>query len=58
MNALGFTGLQILRVHTPPYGADNGKLGKFEAVDHHGTVFAPKQCLIQKVAVVVQNPKM
>ena len=58
INALGFTGLQILRVHTPPYRADNGNLVKFEVVDHLVTVFAPKQCLYQKVAVVLQNPKM
>ena len=58
INALGFTGLQILRVYTPPYGADNGNLGTLEAVDNLGTVFAPKQCIYQNVAVVMQNPKM
>ena len=58
INALGFTGQQITRVHTPPYRADNGNLGNFEAVDPYGTVFAPKQCLYQKVAMGTQNLKM
>ena len=40
------------------YRAENGTLGNFEAVDHNGTVFAPKQCLYQKVAMYMENPKM
>ena len=36
----------------------NGNLGKFKAVNHHGIVFAPNQCLFQKVALVIQNLKM
>ena len=38
--------------------ADNGNLGGFEAVDHNVTAFAPKQCLYQKVAMGMENPKM
>ena len=55
---MGFTGRQITQFYTPPYGTDSGNLGKFEAVDHHGTVFPPRQCLYQKVAVVMQSLKM
>ena len=40
------------------YRAENGNLGKFEAVENNGTAFAPKQCLYQKVAVGMENPKM
>ena len=39
-------------------GAENGNLGKFEAVDHNGTAYAPKQYLYQKVAMGMENPKM
>ena len=38
--------------------AENGNLGNFEAVDHNGTAFTPKQCLYQKVAMGMENPKM
>ena len=44
INALGFTGRRMTRVHAPPYRADIGNLGNFEDVDHNGTVFAAKQC--------------
>ena len=40
------------------YRAENGNLGNFEAVDHNDTVFAPNQCLYQKVTMGVENPKM
>ena len=58
MNALGVTARQITRIHAPRVGSDNGNLGNFEAVDHNGTAFTPKQCLYQKVAVGMENPKM
>ena len=38
--------------------AENGNLGKFEAVLNNGTAFAPKQCLYQNVAVGMEIPKM
>ena len=38
--------------------ADDGNLGNLEAVDHNGTVFAPKQCLYAKVAMGMENPKI
>ena len=34
------------------------KFGNFQAVENNGTAFAPKQCLYQKVAVGMENPKM
>ena len=40
------------------YKAENGNLGKFEGVKNNHTAFAPKQCLYQKVAVDMENPKM
>ena len=40
------------------YRAENGNLGKFETVNQNGTAFAPKQCLYQKVAMCMENPKM
>ena len=40
------------------YIAENANLGKFEAVESNCTAFAPKQCLYQKQAVVMENPKM
>ena len=36
----------------------NGNLGIFEAVEDNGTVFAPRQCLHQKVATGLENLKM
>ena len=40
------------------YKAENGNLVNFEAVENNGIAFAPKQCLYQKVAVYMENPKM
>ena len=40
------------------YSAEFANLGKFEAVENNGTTLAPKQCLHQKVAVGMKNPKM
>ena len=40
------------------YRAEYANLGIFGAVVSKGTAFAPKQCLHQKVAVSIQNPKM
>ena len=40
------------------YMAENGNEGNFEAVESHGTAFAPKQCLYQRVAVGMENTKM
>ena len=33
-------------------------MGNIEPVEKNGTTFAPKQCLYQKVAVGMENPKM
>ena len=38
--------------------AKNGKLRIFEAVEENGNVFAPSQCLHQKVAIGMENLKM
>ena len=40
------------------YRAKNAKLANFEAVENNVTAFARKQCLHQKVAVCMENPKM
>ena len=40
------------------YRAENGNLENFEAVEDNGTAFAPKQCLYEKGAVGMENPKM
>ena len=50
-------GGQMTRFHAPPYRAENGNLGNFEAVDRNGTVFAPKQFLYEKVATGMENLK-
>ena len=41
-----------------PYMANIGNLRKFGASNPQGTVFAPHQCLYQKEATGVGNPKM
>ena len=50
------------RVNNPElftaYRSENVNLGKFEAVENNDTAFAPKQCLYQKAAVGMENPKM
>ena len=46
---MGVTVRRISRCHVPPYWSDFGSLIYFEVFDHNGTVFAPKQCLYQKV---------
>ena len=51
-------GRQITLFYAPPYKADNGKLGNFEAVDRNGAVFAPNKCLYEKVATGMENLKM
>ena len=37
------------------YRTKNANLGIFEAVEKHGTAFAPKQCSYQKVAGGMEN---
>ena len=46
------------RFYAPTYMDENGNLGKFGAADHNGTVFAPKQCLYQKVALGMKSLKI
>ena len=46
------------QVSCTAYRAENGNLGNFEAVENDGTTFEPKQCLYQKVAVGMENPKI
>ena len=43
------TGRENTRFYAAPYMGNNGKLRKFRATYHHGTVFAPKQCEYQRV---------
>ena len=45
-------------VSSTAYRAENGNLGNFEAVENSGTAVAQKQCLYQKVAVGMENPKI
>ena len=40
------------------YRAENGNLGKLDAVENNGTSFAPKECLYQKVDVGMETPKI
>ena len=40
------------------YRAENANLANFEAVENKVAAFAPKQCLDQKVAAGMENPKM
>ena len=57
-NILAVTGNRTTRIHATPYRADNGNFGKFGATYFFGTVFAPKQCLYQKVATGIESLKM
>ena len=54
----GHYGLANNPVLCTAYKDENGNLGNFEAVENDGTALAPKQCLHQKVAVGMENPKM
>ena len=38
--------------------AENANFEKFEAIGNNGTAFAQKQCIQQKVAAGMENPKM
>ena len=49
---------QVTQFHVSPYFAEYGNLVNFEAFDHNGTVYAPKQCLYQKVAMGMEKLKM
>ena len=51
-------GLRRTLFHAAQYRADSTNLREFEATYHHGTVFAPMECLYQKEAKCMQNPKM
>ena len=51
-------GQQITPVHGAQYRADNGNLCIFWFTYRHGTVFAPKQCLYQKIAKGMESQKM
>ena len=52
------TGPQTTYSHAPPYMANIGNLRQFGASNPQGTVFAPNQCLYQKEATGVGDPKM
>ena len=52
------TVLQTVRFHAQTYGSEYGNLVNFEAFNHNGTAFAPKQCFYQKVAMGVENLKV
>ena len=50
--------IQITRIHASPYRAVNANFRNFGASYRHGTVFAPKQYLYQKVALGMQSTKI
>ena len=52
------TGRQTTYSQAPPYMANIGNLRQFGASNPQGTVFSPNQCLYQKEATGVGNPKM
>ena len=52
------TGLQTTQLHAAQYRVDSTNLQKFGFTFPHGTVFALMQCLYQKEAKGMQNPKM
>ena len=52
------TSLHTTRFHSAGCRADSTNLREFGATFHHGTVFAPMQCLYQKEAKGMQSPKM
>ena len=56
--ALTSVGLQTSQSHVSQYRAENENLRKSGSTFHHGTVFAPKQCLYPKEATVMESPKM
>ena len=49
---------QANQSHISRYRAENGNLRKSGSTFHHGTVFAPKQCLYQKKATGMESSKM
>ena len=51
-------GWQTTSSHVSQYRAENGNLRKSGSIFHHGTVFAPKQCLYRKEATGMESPKM
>ena len=55
--ALTSAGLQTTPSHVSQYGPENGNLRKSGSTFHHGTMFAPKQCLYQKEATGMESPK-
>ena len=52
------TGRQTTYSQSMPYMANIGNLRQFGASNPQGTVFSPNQCLYQKEATGVGNPKM
>ena len=52
------TGRQTTYSQAMPYMANIGNLRQYGASNPQGTVFAPNQCLYQKEATGVGNPKM
>ena len=56
--SLTFAGLQTTPSLVRRYRTEKGSLGKFGPTFRHGAVFAPKQCLYQNVARVMESPKM
>ena len=56
--ALTCARLQTTLSHVTQYWAENEDLQKCGFTFHHGTVFAPKQCLCDKEATGMESPKM
>ena len=57
-SALTCAGPQLTPSHVRRCRAEKGNLGKFRLTFRHGAVFVPKQCLYQKEAKDMENPKM
>ena len=57
-NALTCPGPQTTLSHTRQYITENGNLRKSWPIFRHGAEFAPRQCLYQKEARAMENPKM
>ena len=55
--ALTCAGRQTTSSHVNQYRAENRNLLKSRSTFHHGTVFAPKECLYQKEATDMESPK-
>ena len=56
--AIAFVGRQTTPSNVGQCRAENGNLRKSGSTFHHGTMFAPNQCLYQKEATGMESPIM